>query len=317
MNIEFEFVIDVIEKVFIEHANGFFINPKKPAIHPDPRSFFHAMPAYLPRLNAAGIKWVSGFSDNAAKGLPGITGLTILNDDLTGFPLAILDCAWTTGIRTAAVSAVAAKWLAPHNAKIFTIIGSGIQGRIHAANLKKSVPSLKKVKIFDINTTMIESFKTYVNARTNLEITVEPTSEAAIRDSDIVITCTGKINEPIFDRNWVKNGALVMPVHTSGWTKDFPFAADKFIVDDWTQFYESNVKGNGYYSELPEAPYSQLGQIVAGMKPGRINNNETILDHNYGLGLHDIALCKELIKIAEDKNIGTILKLMDTEKDIA
>lgn len=316
MNIGFDFAVKTVETVLSEHAGGFYVNPKKPAIHPDPKSFFHAMPGYLPRLKAAGIKWVSGFSGNAAKGLPGITGLTVLNDDATGFPIAVLDCAWTTGIRTAAVSAAAAKRLASKKAKVFTIIGAGIQGRIHAANFKKIVPSLDTVKVFDINKDIVRSFETYVKKRSDINIIAEPTAEAAIRDSDIVITCTGKISEPIFKREWVKKGALVMPVHTSGWTKDFPFKADKLIVDDWNQFRESNLESGGYYSQLPEKPYAQLGEIIVGKKKGRESEEETILDHNYGLAIHDIALGKELIGIAKERNIGTVLSLMDTDRDV-
>ena len=315
MNVSFETVVEVVEKVLTEHSEGFYANPPKPAIHPDPISFFHAMPGYLPRLHAAGVKWVSGFSANAAKGLPGITGLTILNDDQEGFPTAVLDCAWTTGIRTGAVSAAAAKRLAPKNAKVFTIIGTGIQGRVHAANFQKAVPTLDTVKVFDVNPKMVESFTQYVKERTNLNVVVEPTAEAAIKDSDIIITCTGKITDPVFNREWVKKGALVMPVHSSGWTKDYPFKADKFIVDDWGQFRKSNIDDKGYYSELPD-PYAQLGEIISGKKPGRESDDETILDHNYGLAIHDIALCQRLIKIAEEKNIGTVLTYMDTDKNI-
>ncbi|MCQ2604049.1 MAG: ornithine cyclodeaminase family protein [Spirochaetia bacterium] len=315
MKIGFDFVVKTVEKVLTEHSEGYYVNPKKPAIHPDPVSFLHAMPGYLPRLEAAGVKWVSGFSANAAKKLPGITGLTIINDDKTGFPIAVLDCAWTTGIRTGAVSAAAAKRLAPRNAKVFTIIGTGIQGRVHAANFPSVIPTLDTVKVFDVNPAMVESFKKYVQSKTKLNVIVEPTAEAAIRDSDIVITCTGKITEPIFNREWVKKGALVMPVHSSGWTKDYPFKADKFIVDDWNQFRESNVDDKGYYLTLPD-PYAQLGEIISGKKPGRENDEETILDHNYGLAIHDIALCKDLLAVAEQKNIGTVLDYMDTDLDV-
>ena len=315
MNIDFNFVVDTVKKVLIEHANGFYDNPKKPAIHPDPASFFHAMPAYLPRLGAAGIKWVSGFSANPTKGLPSVSGIIVMNDDKTGFPTAVMDCAWATGIRTIAVSAIASKYLARKNSEVFTIIGTGIQGRIHGAFLKTAIGSLKTVKVYDINKEMIEGFKAYVGEKSDIEIIVEPSYEKAIRDSDIVITCTGKLSEPVYDKSWVKEGALVLPVHTCGWSKDFPYTADKFIVDDWNQFKETHAVPEGYYKELPE-PYCELGKIVAGMKAGRENDKEIILDHNLGIALHDMALAQEIIKIAENKNIGVLLPLMDFNNNV-
>ncbi len=315
MDIDFNFVVDIVKKTLVEHANGFYANPKKPAIHPDPNSFFHAMPAYLPRLNAAGIKWVSGFSKNAAKGIPSITGIIIINDDTTGFPIAVMDGSWVTGIRTAAVSAVAAKYLAGKNSEVFTIIGTGTQGRIHGAFFKTAVKSLKTVKIYDVNKEMIESFKRYVNEKCNIDIVVESSYENAIRDSDIVITCTGKISEPVYDKSWVKKGALVLPVHSCGWNRDFPYSADKFIVDDWNQFKETNCSPDGYYKELPK-PYCELGKIVAGIMPGRENDKEVILDHNFGIAIHDMALAQALIKMAEAKNIGILLPLMDIQQNV-
>jgi len=315
MNIDFNFVVDTVRKVLIEHANGFYDNPPKPAVHPDPLSFYHAMPSYLPRLHAAGIKWVSGFSQNPAKGLPAVSGFIIMNDDKTGFPIAVMDCAWSTGVRTAAVSALSAKYLARKNSEVLAIVGTGVQGRIHGAFFKKVIGSLKTVKVYDINKDIIESFKIYVKERTDLNIIVESCYENVIRDSDIIVTCTGKLSETIYNKEWVKDGALVLPVHTCGWTIDFPYTADKFIADDWIQLKDSHAVPSGYYKTLPE-PYCELGKVIAGMKPGRENDKEIILCHNMGIALHDMALAQEIIKIAENKNIGTILPLMDISKNV-
>ena len=314
MNIDFNFAVTAIKKAFIEHANGFYENPPKPGIHPNPQSFIHAMPSYLPRLHAAGMKWVSGFSLNPEKGLPAVSGFIILNDDQTGYPTAVMDCAWSTGIRTAAVSAVSTEYLARKNSEVLSIIGAGVQGRIHGAFLKTAMSSLKTIKVYDINKEIIESFKVYVKERTDLDIIVESSYEKTIRDSDIVVTCTGKLGDPIFDKTWVKEGALVMPVHTCGWTKDFPYTADKFITDDWIQLRDSHAVPTGYYKTLPE-PYCELGKIVEGKMPGRENDKEIILCHNMGIALHDMVLAQEILKIAESKNMGVILPLMNLSKN--
>ncbi len=115
--------------------------PPKPGIHTRPDAFIHAMPAYLPDLKAAGMKWVSGYPDNFKKGLPYISGLLILNDPETGIPIAVMDCTWITAMRTGAVTAVAAKYLARPDASVIGIIGCGVQGR---SNLEALAAALKK-----------------------------------------------------------------------------------------------------------------------------------------------------------------------------
>ena len=74
--------------------------PPKPGIHTMPDAFIHAMPAYIPSMRSAGIKWVSGYPENFKRGLPYITGLLILNDVETGIPYAVMDCTWITAMRT-------------------------------------------------------------------------------------------------------------------------------------------------------------------------------------------------------------------------
>ena len=87
-------VIDALETMFKEKGDGRTEMPPKPGIHPRADSFIHAMPAYIPGLQSAGIKWVSGYPGNREKGLPYISGLIILNDPDTGVPIAVMDCTW-------------------------------------------------------------------------------------------------------------------------------------------------------------------------------------------------------------------------------
>ncbi len=101
-------VIDALAVAFGEHGRGRTEMPPKPGIHTMPDAFIHAMPAFIPAMHAAGLKWVGGYPTNQAKGLPYITGLLILNDDETGFPLAVMDCTWITAMRTGAASAARA-----------------------------------------------------------------------------------------------------------------------------------------------------------------------------------------------------------------
>jgi len=86
------------------------------------------MPAFIPAMNAAGVKWVSGYPGNQQKGLPYINGLLILNDPETGLPLSVMDCAWITAMRTAAASAVSAKYLARPESSTIGILACGVQG---------------------------------------------------------------------------------------------------------------------------------------------------------------------------------------------
>jgi len=102
-------IITAVERVFKEKGEGKTEMPPKPGIHTRPDCFIHAMPAYIPSMEAAGMKWVSGYPENQDNGLPYIGGLLILNDPDTGFPRAIMDCTWLTVKRTGAATAVAAK----------------------------------------------------------------------------------------------------------------------------------------------------------------------------------------------------------------
>ena len=105
-------IIESLDRMFREKGEGKTEMPPKPGIHTRKDAFIHAMPAYIPSLGSAGIKWVSGYPQNQARGLPYISGLIVLNDPETGLPVCVMDCTWVTAQRTGAATAVAAKYLA-------------------------------------------------------------------------------------------------------------------------------------------------------------------------------------------------------------
>ena len=123
-------IIESMEIMFRAKGEGHTEMPPKPGIHPGGGdSFLHAMPACIPDLKSAGIKWVSAFPGNPARGLPYISGLVIYNDFETGLPLAVMDCVWITAKRTGAASAISARHLARPESSVMGMLGCGVQGR--------------------------------------------------------------------------------------------------------------------------------------------------------------------------------------------
>src|SRR2546426_8732864 len=125
-------IIDRLEIALGEKGRGRVEMPPKPGIHPGPPgndTFIHAMPASVPTLGAAGVKWVSGFPGNQSRGLPYISGLLILNDPETGMPKAVMDATWITAMRTGAATAVAVRHLARPAAVSVGLLGCGVQAR--------------------------------------------------------------------------------------------------------------------------------------------------------------------------------------------
>ncbi|MBW2326202.1 MAG: hypothetical protein JRF45_06875 [Deltaproteobacteria bacterium] len=128
-------IIETLEVAFREKGRGNTEMPPKPGIHPGGEdNFIHAMPAYIPALNAAGVKWVSGFPGNQKKGLPYITGLLILNDPETGIPISVMDCVWITAVRTGAATALSARHLARPESSVVGVLGCGVRGAEYAVS---------------------------------------------------------------------------------------------------------------------------------------------------------------------------------------
>ncbi|HSQ17815.1 MAG TPA: ornithine cyclodeaminase family protein [Anaerolineales bacterium] len=308
VSLEMATIIHQLEVAFAEKGTGRVEMPPKPGIHTMPDAFIHAMPAYIPALRSAGIKWVSGYPENYKRSLPYITGLLILNDVETGMPYAIMDCAWITAYRTGAASALAAKYLARPESKTAGILACGVQGRTNLLALNELF-SLERVYAYDILPEVQERYVQEMSVRLGIEVTGVQNPRQAVEASDLVVT-SGPILKhptPTIEQDWLQPGAFGSAVDfDSYWSPDALAQMDRISTDDHAQFrYYASV---GYFQHTP-APYADLGEIVAGLKPGRQSPQERTLAINLGLALDDMAVAPEIYRRAKEMGLGTWLNL--------
>lgn len=295
----------IAEKVLAEHQNKNYEFPPKTGVHPMSDAFLHAMPAYLPGLNTVGIKWVSVFASNTKLNVPSTMGLIILNDVNTGQPIAIMDGGYITAQRTAAASGVSAKYLANKDAKVMGIVGAGEQARFNLLVLTDVLKKIELVKVYDINADTLRNYIETMGQKVSCKIVASSSAEDVIRDTDIVVTATGALSgKPIFMEEWIKEGALVLPIHSHGWEFSALQNASKFVVDDWPQY-----STNTYYPQLPPV-YAELGEIVIGKKKGRETKSEKIVSMNWGIALHDVGLATQVLASAKERGLGITLPYM-------
>jgi len=301
-------IIQALESMFHEKGNGAVEMPPKPGIHPRPDAFIHAMPAYIPSLQAAGLKWVSGYPGNQARGLPYITGLLILNDPETGVPLAVMDCTWITAQRTGAATAVSAKYLARPESTSVGIVACGVQGRSNLEALARLF-AVRQVKAYDLHPDVARRFAREMGERFDLDIEPVTTLPEAVQGLDIVVT-SGPIlkhpNPPI-EAGWLAPGSFASLVDfDSYWQGAALREMDKLATDDVAQM--RYYRQGGYFRETPEV-YADLGEIVAGKKPGRESASERTAAINLGIALDDMATAIRVYRRAKASGIGRELPL--------
>jgi len=244
------------------------------------------------------MKWVSGFPNNPVHDLPTIMGLIVLNDVNTGQPVAVLDGAYITALRTAAVSGVSARYLANDDAKVLGIVGAGIQGRYHLLSLQEVLEKLEVVRVFDADPNVLQKFDRLMGAQVATKIVPCESCQQVIEGADVVVTATGWLEERIFQ----------LPVHTRGWEASIIHEADKFVVDDWQQISHNLFRPDGYYGQYSGSPV-ELGEILIGKTTGRQDRDQRIVNINYGMAIHDVYMATRILSKAKEKGLGQTLSL--------
>jgi ornithine cyclodeaminase/alanine dehydrogenase-like protein (mu-crystallin family) len=306
-------IIEALSVAFREHGLGHAEIPPKPGVHSRPDAFIHAMPAFIPALRAIGVKWVSGYPANEAKGLPYISGLLILNDDDTGLPLAVMDAGWITAMRTGAASALAARYLARPESATVGILGCGVQGRTNLWALKCLFP-VKQVIAYDIHPANSARYAAEMTAHPEIGgagVTVTPVDapRAAVTGCDMVVTAGPILRIPhaTIKQGWLDAGAFASLVdYDSYWDGPALQEVDKFCTDDVPQLMY--YREHGYFQSIPPI-HASLGELVTGQKPGRETASERTTACNLGLALDDMATAPMVYRRAVERGIGVWLEL--------
>ncbi len=315
---------EVIERTLALHAEGKFVQPLKPYLrvlneNGEPGHIADriiAMPSYVGGgFGISGLKWIGSKHDNPAKrGMERASGLIVLNDPSTNYPIAVLEASLISSMRTAAVTVVGAKRLAREGFSDAAFIGCGLIAQRQAQSLIECCPSLSRVYLYDVSDESARRMAAWLQSSyPHVAVKVESSAEAAVRSGEVVVTCT-VTDRPYIPFEWLQRGAFVSNVSIMDLHKDVFLKADKVVVDDWEQSNREKKVLNqlvleGRFSR--DRLHAELGEIVAGRKPGRESPDETIVLNPMGMAIEDIACAFRLYELARDKGIGLRLPLYE------
>jgi ornithine cyclodeaminase/alanine dehydrogenase len=300
-----ELSVPAVEAAFAAHGRGEVLMPPKLYLPlPKHGGDFRAMPAYADGV--AGVKWVNMHPENPQRhGLPAVMGVYILSDPDTAAPLAILDGTVLTAFRTGAAGAVASEHLAPKNPVTIGLIGCGVQARFLLRAHRLLFPGLRPV-LYDVSPEAVARFA------------AEEGGHAAAVDQaascDIVCTTTPSRGPVVF------RAFVGISTHINAMGADAPGKQEidpeilkdaTVVVDDLPQACESgevNVPLHaGTYAR--EKIHGTLGEIIAGLKPGRVGAEITLFDST-GLAVQDLLLAREVYREALRLGLGTEFELV-------
>jgi ornithine cyclodeaminase/alanine dehydrogenase-like protein (mu-crystallin family) len=264
------------------------------------------------QIDSAGVKVVGDFVDNYKEGRPSEYGLLTLFDPRNGAPKALVDATGITEMRTGAITALGAKYLAPDKPKVLAHIGArgtaywNIRFLCHLFDFDE-------VRVHSRRPESREAFAAKLEADLGRKIVVTQDWQSCLEGADILVEAS-RLPEPkvMFKTDWVKKGALVIPYGTMSTVElNLTDIMDKIVMDDWGQAHGifGALRAHVDSGKLTaETLHAELGQIVAGVKPGRESGDETILFWHRGLSLSDIALGHMMLGKAAAMGIGQRLR---------
>jgi ornithine cyclodeaminase/alanine dehydrogenase-like protein (mu-crystallin family) len=307
--------IEAMGSILAAHARGEVHQPLRSVMMPpNSNGFLGLMPSHRGGDNPVfALKTVAIFPGNPARGLDAHQGTVTLFDGETGVPTAILDASAITSIRTAAVSGLATRLLSRGNSTELAIIGSGTQAGAHLQAML-AVRDLARVRVYSPNREHAERLAQIDTG--GVPVHVADSAQDAVFEADLIVTATNS-REPVLERDWIDPGTHINAVGASS-----PNARelDTATVAASSLFPDSRESLGAEAGEFqlalrenaipgPEFVKAELGEVAAGMHPGRVSADEITLFRSLGLGIEDLAAAELAVENARARGTGMEVEL--------
>lgn len=306
-------VIDAVEEGFRSAGEKDDVPVRLPVRVADRPAVALFMPAYLHGSRTLGAKVVSAFHDNPSRGLPMITGFYVLCDAATGRLIALMDATFLTGIRTAAASAVATKYLARKDSKVLGVIGTGVQGRFHVDAIR-AVRSIERIVVYNRTVERGRAFVEDLKSK-GISCRLADTAAECAAEADVLAVCTSS-KTPLFEGSLVRPGTHVNAVGV--------FTADSQELDT-RLIRRARVYVDTYEGAFEEAGdiliplrsgdiakdhvRAELTELVTGRKAGRTSDGEITVFKSVGYAMEDAVTARLAYERAEAAGVGATFEL--------
>ncbi|MFJ3925335.1 ornithine cyclodeaminase family protein [Streptomyces sp. NPDC090022] len=330
-------IVQAVADALLLHASGQSVLPEEAYLGwttPEGDSArLLAMPGALTPTGARpviGMKTINASLGNPDRGIPRSQGFTLLLDPETARPRALMEAAYISAMRTAAVSALAVRHLAVDAPGSLALIGCGPLARAHAQLLLRTVPTLRRITLYDLATDRAKDLAAHLAALpegAGVETRLAPGPREAVADAELVIPVT-TVTQGYIEPDWLRPGALVCHVSLDDLTEAAVLAADTLVVDDWSLVRDDPRRLLGRMHRAgtllgpdgtpregvtarPDARAvdATLGDVIAGRHPGRRHPDEVVVSNPFGMSVLDVAVADRVHAHAEATGLGSLLPL--------
>ena len=308
-------LISAMESALAKFSAGEVLQPVRTVLTVGPtKAYFGLMPAFVPSPANLGAKLVTVFGENHARGLPSHLATILLLDPETGSLIALMDGRYITEARTAAVSAVSARFLANANASKLALIGTGVQARSHLEALQH-VRQIKEVRVWSPRPQSREQFIDDMSPKFSIPIRDCATAEAAVAGADLVVIATSS-KTPVVEAAWVANGAHVMCV---GACRPDQREMAPALVKRARLYVDSRaaalVESGDVVMNIADGLFDkshvrgEVGELVLGRASGRGAESDVTIFKSLGMAVEDVVAADLVFRRASETGAGTELTL--------
>lgn len=313
--IDIDELIAALQKAQIQYSTGRAVMPVRLVVPlPQIDGRITSMPGYLHEDKALGMKVVTYFQNNPQRGLPAILATIMLFSAETGELIAVMDGSYITAIRTACASALATKNLANPSTPVLGVLGAGVQAKAHIEALRR-VRKFSFIKIYSPSEMSGARLKHQLEEEIGVPIERTNSANSTVDGADVIVTAT-TAKEPILACGWIKPGAHINAVGShrpelrelDGET----LARARIVVDSRAAIMAEcgDVLLALQEGSLPQNPtLTEIGEVLAGTKPGRTRADEITVYKSVGIAVQDVATAQLVYHKALERKIGTLVKI--------